>query len=85
VSRYDLPFNYAFESTYNGFIGGTMFIMKHSVFNSFIDLYNINLEYEISILEEGSVVNDFPTYTHAWERMFTCVIPTVMETELKCI
>jgi hypothetical protein len=85
IQRYNIPFIYDYEETYNGFIGGTMFLAKHKLFNDFFDTYHINLDYEIDILEEGAVVNDFATYTHAWERMLTCIIPTVMKTELRCI
>jgi hypothetical protein len=85
TQRYNIPFDYKFEQTYNGFVGGTMFIIKHKTFNNFIEQYNINLDYELSLLEEGAVTNEFATYTHAWERILSCVLPTVMKTELKCI
>ena len=83
--RYDIPFNYDKELDYNGFFAGTMFICKHSVFNDFIDTYNVNLDYEYEYLEQGAVDNEYATYTHAWERILSCIIPTIQKTKLKCI
>lgn len=83
--RNNIPFNYEIESQYNGFFAGTMFIMKYSTFTDFIEKYKIDLVYEYEILEEGAVTNEFATNTHAWERILSCVIPTVQNTKLKCI
>jgi len=83
--RNNIPFNYEIESQYNGFFAGTMFIMKYSTFTDFIEKYKIDLAYEYEILEEGAVTNEFATNTHAWERILSCVIPTVQNTKLKCI
>lgn len=83
--RYKIPFDCSVELQSNAFIAGTMFIMKHKCFNNFIKKYNIDLKYEYEMLEQGKVTNMYATNTHAWERVFTCVIPTVMQTKVKCI
>jgi len=85
IIRNNIDFNLQNEVGYNGFIAGTMFILKHSVFNNFIERYNIDLDFEYSCFEDGAVTNNIPTYTHAWERILTCLIPTVMQTQVKCI
>ena len=85
AQRYNIPFNYEREQQSNAFIAGTMFIIKHKCFNNFIKKYEIDLKYEYEMLEKGKVTNMYATNTHAWERIFTCVIPTVMQTKVKCI
>jgi hypothetical protein len=85
IKRYKLPFNYFRESKENSFIAGTMFILKHCTFNKFVENFKIDLDYEYNMCETGRVVNDTATQTHAWERILTCLLPTVMNTKIKCI
>lgn len=65
------------NTTEKNFFAGTMFIAKFKFFKDFFKL--INSEEEYKILEEESVINAFPTNTHAWERILTNVIPNYYE------
>jgi len=56
------------------FIAGTVFVFNNKYFDLFKQIKDIN--YEISIMEEGYSVNDFdnPRKTHAWEYLFGYII-----------
>jgi len=56
-----------------GFVGGTMFWVRESIFkNFFIDNPPLSIR---STLEKGNVLDDFgPTLTHSWERLFGWII-----------
>lgn len=60
--------------TENNFFAGTMFIGKYKFFKDFIDK-KIDPKEEYNLLEEGSVLNNEATNTHAWERILTNIIP----------
>lgn len=61
-------------NTENNFFAGTMFIVKYNLFKDFFNNI-IDAKSEYNLLENGSVINDYPTNTHAWERILTNIIP----------
>lgn len=73
IDEFLLRNNIFIKETENNFFAGTMFIAKYSLFKDFLKIINSKEEYDL--LEEGPVVNNTPTYTHAWERILTNIIP----------
>lgn len=61
------------NTTENSFFAGTMFVAKYNFFNNFFK--NINILEEYNLLENKHVINNIATYTHAWERILTNIIP----------
>ena len=57
------------------FVGGTIFIFRFSMLKEFLKTYNFNLSEEFNNLENGYLTNEEETYTHAWERILTGIIP----------
>jgi len=58
----------------HSFIGGTIYWFRWDIMLSFININNINLLYEYNLLEPGYHINDHPTFTHSWERIFSIII-----------
>jgi len=52
------------------FIGGTIFWTRWPLLRKFISEHAIDLKKEYDKCELGYLINDVPTYTHSWERIF---------------
>lgn len=56
------------------FVGGTIFWVKWSIMKNFIETSSINLQHEYDLCELGYLINNKPTYTHSWERIFGYIV-----------
>ena len=56
------------------FIGGTIFWTRWSVFKKFIKDSSIDFKKEYENCELGYLLNDLPTFTHSWERIFGYIV-----------
>lgn len=52
------------------FVAGTIFWVRWSLLKRFIEGSHINLRKEYDQCELGYLINDHPTHTHSWERLF---------------
>ena len=56
------------------FVGGTIFWTRWNLFKNFIESRSIDLTTEYQKCELGYLLNNRPTYTHSWERVFGYII-----------
>lgn len=73
--RYDMDY----DKQYIDFFTGTMFVCKVNMFKEIMDKYNINWINEYWLLENGYKKNHRATFTHAWERMLSGVLPYLLK------
>jgi len=65
------------------FCAGTMFWIDAKILTSFFKKY-IHFESYNTFFEEGYFINDKPTFTHSWERLFALII-YINNKEISCI
>ena len=56
------------------FLGGTIFWMRWRTMVDIITTKKIDLLYEYTMMEPGYIVNNRPTVTHSWERLFAVLV-----------
>lgn len=56
------------------FIGGTIFWVRWSIMKKWIEENSINFKKEYDNCELGYLLNDKPTYTHSWERIYGYIV-----------
>jgi hypothetical protein len=56
------------------FVAGTIFWVRWSLLKQFIEDSRINLHQEYEQCESGYLINNHPTHTHSWERLFGYLI-----------
>ncbi len=56
------------------FLGGTIFWMRWKTMVDIVTEKKIDLLYEYAMMEPGYLVNNRPTVTHSWERLFAVLV-----------
>ena len=72
-------YNIKYDKRHIDFFTGTMFVCKTEMFKKISAQYNVKWIDEYWPLEEGYNKNHKATFTHAWERMLSGVLPYLLE------
>lgn len=60
--------------SHSKFVGGTIFWVRWSIVKKFIEASGIDFKKEYERCELGYLLNNKPTYTHTWERIFGYIV-----------